>query len=121
MLIKKKTEYYKKLLQNQLTALLEGDKNSLSTLPELKEESPDFVDQASAESHRDFTLHIKERESKLILKIKEALERLEVGTFGICESCGEKISEKRLQARPITTLCVDCKRKQEAGEKLRGL
>jgi DnaK suppressor protein len=49
------------------------------------------------------------------------LERLEEGTFGICESCGEDISEERLKARPVTTLCIDCKKKQENDEKLRGL
>jgi len=79
------------------------------------------VDQASAESHTDFTLHIKERENRLILKIKEALNRIDNGTFGICEVCGEKISEKRLEARPVTTLCIECKKRQEMDEKLRGI
>ncbi|MCJ7496018.1 MAG: TraR/DksA C4-type zinc finger protein, partial [Deltaproteobacteria bacterium] len=51
------------------------------------------------------------------LKIKEALARIEDGTFGICEECGEEISEERLKARPVTTLCIGCKTKAEAEEK----
>ncbi|RLB13465.1 MAG: RNA polymerase-binding protein DksA, partial [Deltaproteobacteria bacterium] len=64
---------------------------------------------------------ISDRGRKLLVKIKEALERLDNGTFGICEACGEEISEKRLKARPVTTLCIECKKKQETEEKLRGL
>jgi DnaK suppressor protein len=64
---------------------------------------------------------MKDRERKLIVKIKKALERIENGTFGICERCGEDISIKRLTARPVTTLCIDCKTKEEALEKARGL
>ncbi|MBW1973704.1 MAG: TraR/DksA C4-type zinc finger protein [Deltaproteobacteria bacterium] len=66
-------------------------------------------------------LRIKDRESKLINKIKDAIERIDNGTFGICEVCGEEISEKRLMARPMTTLCIKCKIKQEEEEKKRGL
>jgi DnaK suppressor protein len=55
----------------------------------------------------------------LLKKIDEALERINNGTFGICESCGEEISLKRLEARPVTTLCIDCKTRQEADEKIR--
>jgi DnaK suppressor protein len=57
----------------------------------------------------------------LIEKIKEALERIDNGTFGRCEVCGRDIGEERLRARPVTTLCIDCKKKQEAREKARGL
>jgi DnaK suppressor protein len=46
------------------------------------------------------------------------LERVENGTFGICEKCGEDISDERLKARPVTTLCIDCKAEQENQEKL---
>jgi DnaK suppressor protein len=53
--------------------------------------------------------------------IKEALERIETGEYGICEVCGEEISEARLIARPVTTLCIDCKKKQEQEEKVRGI
>jgi len=54
------------------------------------------------------------------LKIEEALERIENGTFGICDSCGEEIGEERLKARPVTTHCIDCKKKEEAIERARG-
>jgi DnaK suppressor protein len=53
----------------------------------------------------------------LINKITEALERIDSGTFGICEVCEEEIGEARLRARPVTTLCIDCKMEQERQEK----
>jgi DnaK suppressor protein len=86
-----------------------------------KENFPDPTDRAAMESDRNFLLRIRDRERKLISKIREALERIDEGTYGICESCGEDISEQRLKARPVTTLCIDCKKRQEANEKARGL
>ncbi len=80
---------------------------------------PDMTDQAAAEADKNFTLRLREREQKLLKKIDEALDRIANGTFGICESCGEEISHKRLKARPVTTYCIDCKTKQEEEEKLR--
>jgi len=82
---------------------------------------PDPTDRATLESERNFTLRIRDRERKLISKIKEALNRLDQGTFGICEECGEDISDERLKARPVTTLCINCKKKQENEERLKGL
>jgi DnaK suppressor protein len=78
---------------------------------------PDPTDRATAESNRNFELRIRDRERKLLAKIKEALERLENGTYGICENCDDEISIKRLEARPVTTLCVKCKTAQEKHEK----
>jgi DnaK suppressor protein len=66
-------------------------------------------------------LRIRDRENKLIKKIKKALDRIETGTFGACETCGEDITIKRLKARPVTTQCIDCKTKEEAFEKALGL
>jgi DnaK suppressor protein len=63
-------------------------------------------------------LRIKDRERKLITKVKEALDRVDNGTFGICESCGKSISEKRLMARPVTTLCIECKTEGENQERM---
>ena len=83
-----------------------------------EETFPDPTDRASLETDRNFLLRIRDRERKLILKIDEALERIEDGTFGICESCGDDISDERLQARPVTTLCIDCKTDSEEKEKI---
>lgn len=80
---------------------------------------PDPTDQATMESDRDFDLRIRDRERRLIRKIDQAMNRIKDGTFGICESCGGPISSKRLQARPVTTLCIDCKTAQEIEERTR--
>ena len=84
------------------------------------EKFADRSDRATLESERNFTLRIRDREKMLVGKIKEALERIENGTYGICEECGEEISEGRLEARPVTMLCIECKSRQEAEEKLKG-
>lgn len=80
---------------------------------------PDLSDQASAEADQNFVLRMKEREQKLLKKIDEALDRLATHTYGICERCGEEIPYKRLKARPVTTLCIECKTLQEQLEKIR--
>lgn len=80
---------------------------------------PDLGDQASAEADQDCTLRLREREQKLLKKIEEAIERIHDGVFGVCESCGKEISRKRLKARPVTTLCIECKTSQEAEERIR--
>ena len=76
----------------------------------------DPADRASAESDRAFTLRIRDRERHLIRKIQAALQRIEDGTYGLCEDCGEEISIPRLKARPVTKLCINCKSRQEEGE-----
>jgi DnaK suppressor protein len=82
-----------------------------------KENFPEPADRAALESERNATLRIRDRERKLIAKIDAALERINSGTYGICEECGEQIGVERLKARPVTTLCIDCKADQEAEEK----
>jgi DnaK suppressor protein len=113
--------YFKGLLVERLNALLEGAEKTVSGMSDdYKEELLDPTDRASLESNRNFTLRIRDRERRLIQKLNEALERIEDGSFGICETCGKKISEKRLMARPVTTLCIECKTEQERTEKMRG-
>jgi DnaK suppressor protein len=115
-------KYFEKLLNEQLQTLLKKDlEQPMSTFVEGSSQSPDFTDQATLESDMDLNIHMKERDSKLIAKIKDALERIKDGTYGFCEECGEKISDQRLKARPVTTVCIACKKKQETQEKLRGL
>ena len=81
---------------------------------------PDPNDRATIESDRGFELRIRYREKKLLKKIKEALIRIDDGVYGICAGCGEEIGVKRLEARPVTDLCIDCKTLQENKEKSMG-
>lgn len=121
MMQKKQLEYFKKLLNEKLEELLNEANKTVTGMSDMKENMPDPTDRATLESDRNFTLRIRDRERKLIGKIKDALERIEMGTYGICESCQEEIGEKRLKARPVTTLCIECKKKQEDEEKMKGL
>lgn len=117
---KKKLQHFKKILTEQLEVLQDkSSKNRVTTLAE-SEQISDFTDQATLESDIDMNIHIKERDSKLIIKIMKALERIDDGTYGVCDECEEEISEKRMEARPVTTVCINCKREQENLERLRG-
>ena len=118
---KKKSEYFRGLLQDQLDELIDEALKTVNGMTNLKDTFPDPTDRAALETDRNFLLRIRDRERKLIEKIKEALDRIDNGRFGVCEVCGKEIGEERLMARPVTTLCIECKKKQEAREKARGL
>jgi DnaK suppressor protein len=97
-------------LQRQMDELLAGAGKTVSDMTSFTEDNfPDPTDRALLESNRNFTLRLRDRERKLLAKIKEAMKRVDDGTFGICEGCGGEIGEKRLVARPVTALCIDCK------------
>ncbi len=117
----KDVEYFKNLLNNRLQELLSHADDTVVGMSGNRETFPDPTDRASLESDRNFMLRIRDRESKLINKIKKALQRIENGTFGICEKCGEDINIDRIKARPVTTQCIDCKTREEAKEKALGL
>ena len=78
---------------------------------------PDEVDLASAESSQSMNLRLRDRERVLLKKIEKTIEKMDEGTYGICERCGEEIGIKRLEARPVTDLCIRCKEEQERMEK----
>ncbi len=115
---KQKLEEFKELLLEQLARLMDEASLTLNGMSSEKALFPDATDRASLEADRNFLLRIRDRERKLILKIRETLNRIDAGTFGICQECEEEISESRLKARPVAGLCVECKRKQEEEEKL---
>jgi len=118
---KKREDYFRKLLNKRLDDLLTEANKTVTGMTDQGQNFPDPTDRASLESDRNFTLRIRDRERRLIVKIKNALDRLDNGTFGICEECGEDISDRRLKARPVTTLCINCKKKQENQEKVKGI
>jgi len=117
----KKMREIKKELIAQKKALLSEAVEALNTLNKLPGQIvfPDLGDQASAEIDRSFMLRLRGRERKLLKKIEDAIDRIEQGLFGICDRCGEAIDIKRLEARPVTTMCIECKTQQEEEEKLR--
>jgi DnaK suppressor protein len=105
-------------LERQRKAMLEEAVEGLAN-PNGQAAFPDVSDQASAEAEQNFTLRIREREQRLIKKIDEALDRIDQNTYGICERCEEEIPYPRLKARPVTTLCINCKTLEEQEEKVR--
>ena len=110
---------FENLLMERRQELLNDAGRTVSGMTDTdhKENFPEPVDRAALESDRNATLRIRDRERKLIAKIDAALERISDGTYGVCEECGEQIGVERLKARPVTTLCIDCKADQEAEEK----
>ncbi len=116
----KQLDYFKQLLLKRRGEILQYADDTVTDMNDRSDNYPDPTDRASIESDRNFILRLRERERFLLVKIDEALERIETGEFGICESCGSEIGHRRLEARPVTTLCIDCKTKAEAVEKARG-
>ena len=96
---KEDIQYFKEQLTQKVEDLLSQADDTVSGMTAPKENFPDPTDRASLESDRNFMLRIRDRESKLIDKIKKALARIEIDTFGICETCGEDISIQRLKAK----------------------
>lgn len=108
--------YFKDLLLEWRAQL---EKECAETVKELQEHSaiePDAGDQASLEYEQTVELRTRDRERKLISKIDQALDRLDDGEYGYCEETGDPIGVKRLMARPIATLCIEAKRRQEKQE-----
>lgn len=108
----------KKLVKQREDLLSEAEHTLTTKINAEKESFPDPTDQAVAELDSNFLLRLRGREQKLLKKIDEAISRIDSGTYGVCESCGGPISVKRLEARPVTTLCIECKTQQEEEEKI---
>lgn len=115
----KKINEIKQKLQRQRNTLLAEAESALNALPD-QTTFPDLGDQASAEIDRNFMLRLRGREQMLLKKIDSAIEKISNGSFGICDVCGQAIELKRLEARPVTNMCIACKTEQEEEEKLRG-
>lgn len=110
--------FFRNLLEQELDALLEKAGLAVEALIEnTYTNEADPLDRATEELARNHNLRFRDRESRLILKIKKSLLAIEEGTYGICEACEEPIGIARLKARPVTSYCIDCKTKQEAGER----
>ncbi len=109
---------FRQLLEERKRDILDEAERTRGTMNNSTEDAPaDPTDRASLESDRNFVLRMRDRDRKLLGKIDEAFARIEDGTYGRCEQCGGEIGMERLKARPVTTLCIECKSEQEARER----
>lgn len=115
----KELERFKKLLLAQKSECLN---NTRKLLKEAAQHNPDDLadetDLAASEINQNLTLRLRDRERLLLQKIEGALAKIEKGSYGVCEECEEPIEVKRLEARPVATLCIACKEEQEHKEKV---
>ncbi|MGV6816443.1 MAG: RNA polymerase-binding protein DksA [Thiotrichales bacterium] len=108
--------FFKNLLQTQKQELIDSLKETSSNLQNQEREA-DENDRASLEEERWLELRFRERESKLIQKIDEAIKRIDDGEYGYCEDTGEEIGLERLLVRPTATLSIEAKQRRESIEK----
>lgn len=113
---KQECELFRNMLNNLQDEILSHSGPAISKLMREQEREIEAFAETCIHMTQTLNLRLRSRESKLIRKIKTALERLDEGTYGLCEICGETISTKRLMARPVTTKCIECKEMEEKGE-----
>ena len=114
-------EIFKASLLKSLKDLQERSEETIAYIADQQNQLPESIDRAAIASDRNFYIRLKSREGKLIQKIEKALDRIEEGSYGICETCGEDISVKRLEVRTVTEYCIECKAAAETAEKLNGV
>ncbi len=113
----KQKEHFRNILSAWKKELMEEVDRTVHHMQDDAANFPDPNDRASQESEFALELRTRDRERKLIKKIDEALEQLNTGDYGYCESCGVEIGIRRLEARPTATQCIDCKTLDEIREK----
>lgn len=117
----KDIQKFRELLEERKRLVLERANRTLSEDMTLDpNDLADEMDLASSEYYQSFEFRLRGREKSLLFKLDLALRKLDEGTFGICERCEEPIGKKRLEARPETTLCIQCKEAQERDERAFG-
>jgi DnaK suppressor protein len=118
---KRDLERFKKLLLEQREQLQGNQRKALGGDIHLDpDDFPDEIDTASSEINLQFTGRLREREQGLLAKVDTALRKIADGEYGECVNCGEDIGVKRLRARPVAELCIDCKSEQEKLERRTG-
>ena len=113
----KMVEYFRQKLIAWRTELVQESNSTLLQLQEGGIVEADVADRASIETERSLELRTRDRARKLINKIDDGLERIEVGTYGFCEETDEPISLSRLEARPIATLSIEAQERHERMER----
>ena len=107
---------FKRVFEDRRKAILFNDRILREDFNVNDDDKYDEVDQATTDSEQSMRIRLRNRETLYIKKIDEALKRIDEGNFGECETCGEDIEVRRLEARPTATLCVACKEEEERAE-----
>lgn len=110
-------EFFRLKLLEWRAQLLEEAEQTLHSLQSDSLAQPDWTDRASMETDRALELRTRDRARKLIVKINEALNRVEDGSYGYCEETAQPIGIKRLMARPIATLSIEAQERHERMER----
>ncbi len=113
---KETTAQFKALFEEQRRNLTYTQKVVDETFALAQDDMMDEVDLTSIEMENNMRMRLRNREALFAKKIDEAIGRITAGCFGECESCGEDIEMKRLEARPTATQCVSCKEESERSE-----
>ena len=106
-------EYFRSKLTGWRAELVEESKETINHLREEVRDVGDEAERATRETENSLELRTRDRYRKLIAKIDKTLLRIDEGDYGFCEETGEEIGLKRLEARPIATLCLDAQERWE--------
>ncbi len=110
---------FKKSLLEEKQRILNNSKNTMKNdLAMSPDDLPDETDLAANEISQNLVFKLRDRERIMLTQIDEALSRMDEGSFGTCEDCEEPIEPRRLEARPVSTLCIACKEREEHREKI---
>ena len=110
-------EHFRRILLAWKRELMEEVDRTVHHMQDEAANFPDPNDRATQESEFGLELRTRDRERKLLKKIDSALERIGDGSYGFCEETGEEIGLKRLEARPVATLCVEAQERRELAER----
>jgi DnaK suppressor protein len=110
-------EHFRQLLDAWKTELMEEVDRTMLHMKDDAANFPDPNDRATQESEFGLELRTRDRERKLLKKIDAALQRVDDQSYGYCEVTGEEIGLRRLEARPVATLCVEAQERRERAEK----
>lgn len=111
-------EYFRQKLHKWRKAVLQESNETLRYLKEETSGIADPADRATIETGHALELRTRDRQRKLLLKIDQALERIDSGIYGFCEVTGVPISLSRLEARPIATMSIEAQELHEKREKI---
>ena len=118
---RRQLQFFREQIEKMREGIGQGVERTMASMQEEAGAIPDDNDRASKESEFAVELRQRDRDRRLLAKISRALEGIESGNFGYCDECGDPIGVARLLARPVASLCIECKDLQERLEKNRAL